>query len=364
MDDAVKEQNKNLNTYISGPVYFRMWMHIFDFKSKQKRSSALIDLAIYYAILIALMFLVRWITSFLVGYIICIIWLTFYLVSKIIPLSTYARRLRSAGFSWRYCFFIFIPLFRIYPIIITFMPNKDDSKEIIVKDDKIIFPDKEKLEEVTITGVKFVKPDIKKSQFEVITAIIFVFWFFTALFRAFMIDNILGDVLMKYSINVNDYEQFRNDVRYADEHLPESIEGFGNPKEIKFGYKKVSESRVMGFGYDSLSLFASYGNNYLDEKERLLNTYEFATYDDVKELIGFDSFSYNNYTFYIGKNDSSYYYAKELFMIGFDDSNGYISYLYYYDFDRDLVTYSDRSEEERLKQLYKFIDNHFVWLSF
>ncbi len=51
-------------------------------------------------------------------------------------------------------------------------------------------------------------------------------------------------------------------------------------------------------------------------------------------------------------------------MIGFDDSDGYISYLYYYVFDRDLVTYSDRSEEERLKKLYEFMSKYFVWLYF
>ena len=347
MDGVVKEQTSNVNTSISGPVYFRMWMHIFDFKSKQKRSSVLIDLAIYYAILIALMFLVRWITSFLVGYIICIIWLTFYLVQKIIPLSTYARRLRSAGFSWRYCFFIFIPLFRIYPIIITFMPNKDDPKEIIVKD------------------VKFIKPDIKKSQFEVITAIIIVFWLFTLLFRASIIGEIIGTVVMKYSTNVNDYEQYRNDVCYADKHLPATLGDFGNPKEIKFGYKKVVYSSFMNLNYDAISLFASYGDDYLDEKEKVLNTYELATYDDVEEVVGFNSFSYQNYTFYICKNDSmKYYYSDELFMIGFDDSKGYVSYLYFYDRDRHSITYSDSSEEERLKELYEFIDNHFVWLSF
>ena len=96
----------------------------------------------------------------------------------------------------------------------------------------------------------------------------------------------------------------------------------------------------------------------------MLNTYEFASYEAVYYDIGFDSFEYKNYNFHIGKNDIGGDYANELFMIGFDDSNGYISYLYFYDFDRDLVTYSNRSEEERLKELYDFIEASFIWLDF
>ena len=330
MYDDINMQIHKKYTLMHGPIYFRMWMHIFNFKNKQDSKSALVDLSIYYVLLIAFMFLFRWITTFFMGYEVLALWLIFYIVSKIIPLSTYARVNRKAGYPWWFCFFIFIPLLRLLPVLIVFVADYDNSKPRLIT----------------------------------LTIIIDIFLILVLPIRVLAIDAFMGDILVNYSTNVSDYEKCRNNTYLADKHFPETIEGFGNPKEIKFGYKEISCSRVLNFKFNGISLFASYGDDYFEEKERVLNTYEFATYDDVKEEIGFDSFSYNNYTFYIGKIDDNYYYAKELFMIGFDDSNGYISYLYYYDFDRDLVTYSDRSEEERLKELYEFMGESFVWLYF
>jgi len=330
MYDYISEHKKNKNTSISGPVYFRMWLHIFDFKHKQDRKSALIDLAIYYVIMVALMFLYRWITTFFVGNEVFILWLIFYFVVKIIPLSTYARRIRDVGFHWWTCFFIFIPFLMAVPIVISFMAPYDYSKSRLI----------------------------------LLTAFIDGILILTVGIRFFFIDMFFGEIVVKYSTNINDYELYRNDVSYADKHLPETIEGFGNPKEIKFGYKKISIFRFLGFRSHGISLFASYGDNYLEEKERVLNTYEFASYEAVYSDIGFDSFEYKNYNFHIGKNDIGGDYAKELFMIGFDDSNGFISYLYFYDFDLDMVTYYKKSKEGRLKELYEFMDKSFVWLSF
>ena len=331
MYDSINLKSHKKYTLMPGPIYFRMWMHIFDFKNKQDSKSALIDLSIYYVILIAFMFLYRWITTFFMGYEVLALWLIFYFVSKIIPLSTYARVNREAGYPWWFCFFIFIPLLRLLPVLIVFVADFENSKPLLIT----------------------------------LTIIIDIFLTLALPIRVLLVDEFMGDILVNYSTNVSDYEKCRNNTYLADKHLPETIEGFGNPKEIKFGYKEISSSRLLNSKFKGISLFASYGDDYLDEKERVLNTYEFATYEDVKGVIGFDSFSYNNYTFYIGKIDGSYsFYAEELFMIGFDDSNGYISYLYYYDYERHSITYSKESEEERLKELYEFMDKSFVWLSF
>jgi hypothetical protein len=39
---------------------------------------------------------------------------------------------------------------------------------------------------------------------------------------------------------------------YANEDLPEIIDSFGNPREIMFGYKKVSVLRFLNFKYEGI----------------------------------------------------------------------------------------------------------------
>jgi hypothetical protein len=39
---------------------------------------------------------------------------------------------------------------------------------------------------------------------------------------------------------------------YANEDLPEIIDSFGNPREIMFGYKKVSVLRFLNIKYEGI----------------------------------------------------------------------------------------------------------------
>lgn len=332
--------------YISGIVYFRMWKHIFDFKSKQDRKSCLIDLLIYYSISAGVMFLYRWFTTLFVGIQVCFLWLAYYLIYCFIPLSTYARRARSAGYPWWVCFGIIIPLINLFPISICFLP---EAKRKILKSD--CTPYSKRIEQER-KGWKILFPLIP---------LIFVSGA-SLLIRVLYLDAFFGNIVIEKSTYIDDYEYYCNSVRYADSHLPQTLEGFNDYIEIKFGYKKVSSSRFLGFEFDGLSLFASYGDDYLDEKERILSKYEFATYEEVKSDIGFETFDYKGFTFHIDKQLSTFGYSHELFMIGFNDSNHCVSFLYYYDFDRDLITYWEHSDKERLNELIQFMDKSFLWV--
>lgn len=350
--NAINKKQSHLqaeNQRISGPIYFRIWLHLFDFKSKQNRKSALIDLAIHYSIMIGLMFFYRWITTFFVGIQVCILWLIFYLIAQTIPLSTFARRIRSADYSWWFCFFIFIPVLRALPYFIILL--SEDSKTIMWS--SLDVPAKESEKTIKISLILII----------VLWGILCVISF---PIRFLLLDGFFGNIVVDYSTNVNEYEYYLNKVTYANEHLPETIDSFGNPKEIMFGYKKVSVLRFLNFKYEGISLFASYGDEYFTEKEKILSTYEFASYEEVKSAIGFDTFNYRDYEYHIGKNTSERFsgYSHEICMIGFDDSNKYISYLYFYDFDLDSVTYHKHTDEERLKELYDFMDESFVWRTF
>ena len=333
--------------YISGIVYFRMWKHIFDFKSKQDRKSCLIDLLIYYSISAGVMFLYRWFTTLFVGIQVCFLWLAYYLIYCFIPLSTYARRARSAGYPWWFCFGIIIPLINLFPISICFLP---EAKRKILKSD--CTPYSKRIEQ-------------ERKDWKIVFPLIPLIFVSVAslLIRVLYLDAFFGDIVIDYSINENDYEYYLNQVAYANEYLPKNIDGFGNPKDIMFGYQKVYYSRILSFESDGISIFTSYGDDYFAEKDKVLRTYEFATYEEVWDDIGFDTFNYRDYAFYIVKNKSDGY-SHKIFMIGFDDANKHLAYLYFYDFDLDWVTYHEHTEEQRLKELYDFMDSSFVWRSF
>ena len=347
MGKDLKLQEKN--QYISGPVYFRMWQHLFDFKSKQSLASSIIDLFIHYSIMIGLMFLYRWFVSFFWGVQVYILWFIFYLIANTISLSTFARRIRSTGFPWWICFFVYIPLLRCVTFALSLFQEKEEKNEWPM----FVVSAKKKLEVKVVNILTLIVVSIAYGP--------------TAIICYLRLDEFLGTIVYDYSTNVNDYEYYLNNVTYANKYLPETIDGFENSKEIMFGYKKNTSSMLSGgFFSEGISLFVNYGSDFYTEKERIENNYEVEASDNW--YIGFETFNYKDYAFYIVRNTpnglSDYVRDDSMCMIGFNDLNKCISYLYFYDIDlRPIIHYKD-TEEQRLKEIYDFIEESFVWRNF
>lgn len=172
------------------------------------------------------------------------------------------------------------------------------------------------------------------------------------------------------SFDIGKYEYYREKVKYAEKMLP-SLSSVGNPIYQEFAYRQVIYSFVLSFVSHGMSLFLDYDEtNYEIEKENVLNNYSFL--DSPKRdnrgswQFPVASFDYQGYSFKITPNypywdNSEEYCCKSFTMIGFDEKNYSIAYLYYCDIDIDYLEDGFSSEEKRNKRMPEIIDSAFYW---
>ncbi len=137
------------------------------------------------------------------------------------------------------------------------------------------------------------------------------------------------------SYNIDKYNEVIENV----DALPE-LDELGNYDDLNF---KHYHDRTLFFVSDAYTLKVSYDNqNYNREKELLSQKFVYQTdtlkyFDNEKE----PHFQYNSFEFNVlDINEYDLMYPKKLVFVGYSDEKQEIAYVYYYNFDLDVINTS------------------------
>ena len=174
----------------------------------------------------------------------------------------------------------------------------------------------------------------------------------------------------KVETDIDKYESICNEVENASVLMPD-LDEIGDYNEVKFTYKIYCYSFFIGFVSDGIGLWAQYDeSDYEEEKERVLSSYEFLEEPiiDSRGLyeLPVTEFAYKGYDTKIVPDEDyiDFGACKSFLMIGFNDNEYAICYLYYYDIDIDYLydeETDDYTPEERMVDL---VDTAFEWVEF
>ena len=133
--------------------------------------------------------------------------------------------------------------------------------------------------------------------------------------------------------NIDKYPEYLGQVAYAEEYMP-NIEQCGNYSSMLATYKK---SGVIIFVTDTVGLFLSYNEDeYYEQKEEMLSSFEFF-YPEDEELESDCDAVVDGYNIHLVKQEYPLSTYKMGLLIGMNDQTQKICYLYYYDFDLDIL---------------------------
>lgn len=347
--------------YLSKIPFIRIWANLLVFKGKESKKEYIVDYLCW--LVIALAFLIASIVFYYkiinTEYQKLIIPLFFinYSFYRLSLLAMTARRLKDSGNPWKLCFLIFTPFGCIWAgVVCCFANSKEEVGENYRRQNK-----------KAIFG-----PSLAFAIICVVTLpirlIVFGLWF---------IDVPLGNTDIAKSFDIEKYDYYRNRIKGAEEGLP-TLDDLGNYSNAYFAYRQVVYSFIVGFSSDGISLFADYSdvNDYNLAKEFANSRYSFIKepiiQDDSKYTFPVSSFVYKGYSFQISYTEHSVYhsandekkehiYPKSFSMVGFDDVNNSIAYLYYYDLDLDYLCDKNATIEERNKCMPELIEEAFYW---
>lgn len=178
----------------------------------------------------------------------------------------------------------------------------------------------------------------------------------------------------KSSFDINDYEKYRTEIKYASEGLL-SLEDIGEYTNVEFSYRHVTLLVLLDFTTDGIALFADYTKeNYEVAIGKVNSYYSFINEPIVQEdgdyTFPLAEFTYKGYDFRISytsgsvgydQNKNEHVYPKSFVMVGFDNENSSLVFLYFYDSDLDLICNNKASEDEKLKAMTDLIDDSFYW---
>ena len=132
--------------------------------------------------------------------------------------------------------------------------------------------------------------------------------------------------------DVNEYPKYLSKVEYAEDYMP-SMEQCGNYSSMLITYKK---SGIL-FEIYTLGLFLSYNEDeYNQQKETILSSCEFFNPED-EELNSDCDALVDGYSIRLVKQEYPLDTYKMGVLIGLNDEKQKICYLYYYDFDLDIL---------------------------
>ncbi len=134
------------------------------------------------------------------------------------------------------------------------------------------------------------------------------------------------------SSKIEDYNKYLAKVEYAKEYMP-SVENCGEYSSVLATYKLTT------FLFDTytVGLFLSYDQEeYQKQREEIALEYVFFTPDDETLQSDCDA-AVEGYDIRLVKQEYIQPTYKMGLLIGFDDSKQKICYLYYYDFDLDVL---------------------------
>lgn len=163
------------------------------------------------------------------------------------------------------------------------------------------------------------------------------------------------------------YGPYREGIQFASEFLPQ-ISELGAYTDIEFTYQETCYSGFMGFYSDGLALLVKYDpQTYEAQKSRVLDAYDFLEEPVMRSSDTYElpvtEFDYNGYSMKIVP-DADYLEfcaCKSFMMLGLNDDECTIAYLYYYDYDIDYIAEIDDDLEAEMRGLVK---TAFAWPEF
>lgn len=165
--------------------------------------------------------------------------------------------------------------------------------------------------------------------------------------------------------NINQYSNDVNEIANAAKFMPD-LETLTGYTEIEYTYKIKCYSTLAGFYSDSFALFVSYDEEkYAAAKNKALTEHSFLQQPVMCSVdtytLPVTEFEYNGYTMKVVPDEEyiDFCACKSFMLVGFNDEECKIAYLYYYDFDIDYIAeVGDDLEDE----MCKLIDTAFSWV--
>lgn len=140
-------------------------------------------------------------------------------------------------------------------------------------------------------------------------------------------------IVSKKTSDVEKYHAYLSQVVYSQEYMP-SIDQCGEYINVSATYKRLS---MFLFETNTVGLFVTYDDTeYQKQIERISSQYSFYLVDDEALESDCDAVV-GDYSIRLVKAEYDLPTYKTGLLIGTDDKNCRICYLYYYDFDLDVL---------------------------
>lgn len=307
--------NEESNMKLKNIPYLRIWANLFNYEARLNRKDFIIDLFLF-AFVQSLLFVLIYqslrlsIVDIFVALI--IIWAAILIFQA---LSLFSRRFNDMGMKFTCAFYIFALLTIPFMIVICLGKSKDDFDENTLNK-------KNKIRKIFLRlPIGFI------ASIPVLCVILF--WY-----------DVLGpNKTLEQCTDIDKYEEYVEEVKYASTLMP-NLDDLNSYTDVKFGYKRILYFAFLGFQSDNISLFVTYDDNYTEEKQSVLSSYDFLKEEELGEF-SVTSFDYRGYSFQIVPNrdywNDGSCTCKSFMMIGYNDANNTIAYLYFYDFDIDYI---------------------------
>ena len=312
------ELREERNMKLKNIPYIRIWANLFNYKARESRKDFIIDLVLFIFVQALLFLLIYQILRLnLVNFFVALVmeWLGILFLQA---LSLFSRRLTDIGMKYSYVFFIFGLLTIPFMIVICLGKPKEEFDEDTLNR-------KNKIRKRFLLIPTFVAGSIPCLCVTFLTTIM-------------MFDIVSPPKTLEECTDIDKYEEYVEEVRHASTLMPD-LDELNTYTDIKFGYKRILYLATLDFESDNISLFVTYDDNYDEEKQRVLNSYDFIKEEELGE-IPVTSFEYKGYTFQIVPNRTykgSKCTCKSFMMVGYNDASNTIAYLYFYDSDIDFI---------------------------
>lgn len=162
--------------------------------------------------------------------------------------------------------------------------------------------------------------------------------------------------------DIAQYEAYRQELNYAAEFMP-ALDELGQSEELRFGYQETPE---FIFCPKTMSLTVRYNEaTYEAMKQQILTANDFIetpVIDTDGDILLDDSFTHHGYDFQsLPMLEYEYTACKYFGLLGVNDEQYSIAWLYYDDMDRDLIAEPDEDLDDEMRNL---IDDEFHWKPF
>ena len=336
--------------------YIRIWLKLFDYKSKDQKKVFSLDFWILISLNIVLFSFLNYYQAYFAPYSTALAFILialFYLQF----LSLSARRLNDIGAHYLLC----LISLSVVGIIFVFTFCQFKSNMYVKKGEEA--PKK-----------RFnPSPYIVSGSVTFINIFLIPFYLIIFIFaRDIISDKIIGPVVWTIDKDINHYDERVANTENARKLMPELSEQ-DNFSNASFAYQKTYDNLFLDFRSYTVSLFLTYEDNYQSIKETTNEKYETLYLDKERSDFMLCEFDYKGYdlrivpdlTYWVNKDGEGVPTVNSFMMVGFNDSKNTIVYLYFYDFDLDCISYEGSFEsatyEFKLKEMRRFLKTYFYW---